>query len=95
MEPELMLLDESTQGMGHEDVERVTELIDRVARSRTILMVEHNMKVVSSIADRITVLQRGSVLAEGSYQEVSTNPLVVEAYMGSHGGTHYDHGARS
>jgi branched-chain amino acid transport system ATP-binding protein len=80
MEPELMLLDEPTQGMG------VTELIDRVAKGRTILMVEHNMKVVSSIADRITVLQRGSVLAEGSYQEVSNNPLVVEAYMGSHGG---------
>ena len=86
MEPELMLLDEPTPGMGHEDVERVTELIDRVAKGRTILMVEHNMKVVSSIADRITVLQRGSVLAEGSYQEVSNNPLVVEAYMGSHGG---------
>ena len=86
MEPELMLLDEPTQGMGHEDVERVTELIDRVAKGRTILMVEHNMKVVSSIADRITVLQRGSVLAEGSYSEVSNNPLVVEAYMGSHGG---------
>jgi len=86
MEPELMLLDEPTQGMGHEDVERVTELIDRVAKGRTILMVEHNMKVVSSIADRITVLQRGSVLAEGSYHEVSSNPLVVEAYMGSHGG---------
>ena len=86
MEPELMLLDEPTQGMGHEDVERVTELIDRVAKGRTILMVEHNMKVVSSIADRITVLQRGSVLAEGSYQEVSNNPLVVEAYMGSQGG---------
>ncbi len=65
---------------------RVTELIDRVAKGRTILMVEHNMKVVSSIADSITVLQRGSVLAEGSYHEVSTNPLVVEAYMGSHGG---------
>ena len=86
MEPELMLLDEPTQGMGHEDVERVTELIERVSAGRTILMVEHNMKVVSSIADRITVLQRGSVLAEGSYQDVSNNPLVVEAYMGSHGG---------
>jgi branched-chain amino acid transport system ATP-binding protein len=86
MEPELMLLDEPTQGMGQEDVERVTELIKRVAKGRTILMVEHNMKVVSSIADRITVLQRGEVLAEGSYGDVSNNPLVVEAYMGSHGG---------
>jgi len=86
MEPELMLLDEPTQGMGHEDVERVTELIARVAKGRTILMVEHNMKVVASIADRITVLQRGTILAEGPYQEVSKNPLVVEAYMGSHKG---------
>ena len=86
MEPELMLLDEPTQGMGHEDVDRVTELIARVAKGRTILMVEHNMKVVSSIADQITVLQRGSILAEGPYDVVSKNPLVVEAYMGSHGG---------
>jgi len=65
MEPELMLLDEPTQGMGHEDVDRVTELIKRVAQGRTILMVEHNMNVVSSIADKITVLQRGQILAEG------------------------------
>ena len=84
MDPELMLLDEPNQGMGHEDVERVTDLIARVSVGRTILMVEHNMNVVSTIADRITVLQRGSILAEGSYQEVSTNPLVVEAYMGTH-----------
>ena len=83
MEPELMLLDEPTQGMGHEDVARVTELIKRVGEGRTVLMVEHNMKVVSAIADKITVLQRGSVLAEGSYSEVSKNPLVIEAYTGS------------
>ena len=83
MEPELMLLDEPTQGMGHEDVARVTELIKRVAAGRTVLMVEHNMKVVSAIADQITVLQRGSVLAEGPYSEVSKNPLVIEAYTGS------------
>ena len=83
MEPELMLLDEPTQGMGHEDVERVTKLIKRVAEGRTVLMVEHNMKVVQSIADRITVLARGAVLAEGNYAEVSTHPKVLEAYMGS------------
>jgi len=83
MEPELMLLDEPTQGMGHEDVARVTELIKRVAEGRTVLMVEYNMKVVSAIADKITVLQRGSVLAEGPYSEVSKNPLVIEAYTGS------------
>ena len=83
MEPELMLLDEPTQGMGHEDVDMVTQLIARVAQGRTILMVEHNMKVVSSIANTITVLQRGAVLAEGSYSEVSKNPSVIEAYMGT------------
>jgi branched-chain amino acid transport system ATP-binding protein len=83
MEPELMLLDEPTQGMGHEDVDRVTSLIARVAKGRTILMVEHNMKVVSTIANTITVLQRGAVLAEGSYNEVSKNPQVMQAYMGT------------
>jgi branched-chain amino acid transport system ATP-binding protein len=83
MEPELMLLDEPTQGMGHEDVHRVTELIKKVSAGRTILMVEHNMSVVSGICDRISVLQRGAMLAEGSYAEVSNNPQVMEAYMGT------------
>ena len=83
MEPELMLLDEPTQGMGHEDVDRVTQLIKRVSQGRTILMVEHNMNVVSSIADTITVLARGAVLAEGPYAEVSRHPAVMQAYMGT------------
>jgi branched-chain amino acid transport system ATP-binding protein len=83
LEPELMLLDEPTQGMGHEDVHRVTELIRKASQGRTTLMVEHNMNVVSSIADRITVLQRGTIIADGPYAEVSANPLVIEAYMGS------------
>ena len=83
MQPELMLLDEPTQGMGHEDVHRVTELIKKVSAGRTILMVEHNMNVVSGICDRISVLQRGALLAEGSYAEVSRNPQVMEAYMGT------------
>ncbi|SPU50138.1 ABC transporter ATP-binding protein [Bordetella trematum] len=83
MEPELMLLDEPTQGMGHEDVDRVTQLIKRVSAGRTILMVEHNMKVISSIADTITVLARGAVLAEGTYAEVSRHPAVMQAYMGT------------
>jgi branched-chain amino acid transport system ATP-binding protein len=83
MEPELMLLDEPTQGMGHEDVDRVTALIKKVAAGRTILMVEHNMNVVAGICDRISVLQRGAVLAEGAYEEVSKNPQVMEAYMGT------------
>jgi branched-chain amino acid transport system ATP-binding protein len=83
LEPELMLLDEPTQGMGHEDVSKVTQLIKKVSANRTVLMVEHNMSVVASIADRISVLQRGSVIAEGPYSEVSKNPLVIEAYMGT------------
>jgi branched-chain amino acid transport system ATP-binding protein len=83
LEPDLMLLDEPTQGMGHEDVSRVTQLIKKVSAGRTILMVEHNMNVVSSIADRITVLQRGAVIADGPYAEVSRNPQVIEAYMGA------------
>lgn len=83
LEPELMLLDEPTQGMGAEDVEKITALVKRVSANRTILMVEHNLRVVSTLADRITVLQRGAILAEGPYSEVSNNPQVMEAYMGS------------
>jgi branched-chain amino acid transport system ATP-binding protein len=82
-EPELMLLDEPTQGMGHEDVDRVTELIRRVSANRTILMVEHNMNVVANIANTISVLQHGKVIAEGPYSEISRNPQVLRAYMGT------------
>ena len=83
MAPELMLLDEPTQGMGLEDVDRIRQLIRKVAAGRTVLMVEHNMGVVASIADTITVLQRGAILAEGPYQQVAANPAVIAAYMGS------------
>lgn len=83
MEPKLMLLDEPTQGMGHEDVDMVTKLIKKVAANRTVLMVEHNMGVVGSIADQITVLQFGQVIAEGPYAQVSQDPQVLQAYMGS------------
>ena len=83
LDPELMLLDEPTQGMGHEDVSRVMDLIKQVSANRTILMVEHNMKVVAGISDTLTVLARGSVLAEGPYAEVAANPAVIEAYMGT------------
>ena len=81
--PQLMLLDEPTQGLGHEDVGRITALIRKVAENRTVLMVEHNMSVVSTIADRITVLQRGQIIADGSYSQVSKDSVVMEAYMGS------------
>jgi branched-chain amino acid transport system ATP-binding protein len=83
MEPKLMLLDEPTQGMGLEDVDRIKQLIRKVAADRTVLMVEHNMSVVASLADTITVLARGATLAEGPYEQVSKDPAVIEAYMGS------------
>jgi branched-chain amino acid transport system ATP-binding protein len=82
LDPELMLLDEPTQGMGHEDVDRVAELIRKVAAKRTVLMVEHNLSVVEKLSDTITVLQRGQILAEGPYSVVSQDPRVLEAYVG-------------
>lgn len=81
--PKLMLLDEPTQGLGHEDVDRITALIKRVAIGRTVLMVEHNMRMVAHVADRISVLRRGEKIAEGTYDEVSRDPQVIEAYLGS------------
>lgn len=81
-DPKMMLLDEPTQGMGREDVERITNLIREVAANRTVLMVEHNLSVVSALCDRITVLQRGAILTEGTYDEVSSDARVKEAYMG-------------
>ena len=83
LDPEMMLLDEPTSGMAAEDVERITELIRRAAEDRTVLMVEHNLSVVSTLSDRITVLARGQVLAEGEYAEVSKDPRVLEAYIGT------------
>ena len=83
LNPKMMLLDEPTAGMGHEDVGRVAQLIRKVAADRTVLMVEHNLSVVADLSDTITVMQRGRVLAEGSYEEVSSNPEVREAYMGT------------
>ncbi len=82
LEPKVMLLDEPTAGMGHEDVEPITELIRKVSKGRTIVIVEHNLSVVSSLSDRITVLQAGQVLMEGTYPEVSADDRVVAAYMG-------------
>ncbi|MTW16355.1 ATP-binding cassette domain-containing protein [Rhodoplanes serenus] len=83
LDPEMLLLDEPMAGMGREDIRRIADLIRRVAKNRTVLMVEHNLSVVADLSDRITVLARGEILAEGSYAEVSSNPAVVEAYMGT------------
>jgi branched-chain amino acid transport system ATP-binding protein len=82
LDPEMLLLDEPTAGMGHEDIDRIAQLIKRVSADRTVLMVEHNLSVVSDLSDKITVLTRGRVLAEGDYDHVSNNPDVREAYMG-------------
>jgi branched-chain amino acid transport system ATP-binding protein len=83
LDPELMLLDEPTAGMGHEDVDRIAALIERVAKNRTVLMVEHNLGVVAQLSHRITVLARGEILAEGDYQSVANDPAVVAAYLGT------------
>lgn len=82
LEPELILLDEPTAGMGVEDVERITELIRDAARGRTVLMVEHNLGIVSQICSHVTVLARGRILAEGDYATISANTEVIEAYLG-------------
>jgi branched-chain amino acid transport system ATP-binding protein len=86
LDPEMMLLDEPTAGMGHEDIDRISALIKRIAERYTILMVEHNLSVVANLSNVITVLTRGRVLAEGSYAELSKDERVKEAYLGS------DHG---
>lgn len=86
LDPEMLLLDEPTAGMTHDDVERISALIKRVAANRTVLMVEHNLSVVSNLSNRITVLARGEIIADGDYASVSKNPAVVTAYLGS------DHG---
>jgi branched-chain amino acid transport system ATP-binding protein len=83
LDPEMMLLDEPTSGMGHEDIGRISALIKRVAARRTVLMVEHNLSVVSDLSDHITVLARGEILTEGNYEKVSKDPQVIDAYMGT------------
>ena len=83
LEPEMLLLDEPMAGMGHEDIDRATDLIKKVSANRTILMVEHNLSVVAKLSDWITVLTRGQIMAEGNYETVSNNPDVREAYMGA------------
>ncbi|MGE5515682.1 MAG: ABC transporter ATP-binding protein [Bacteroidota bacterium] len=88
LDPEMLLLDEPMAGMGTEDVDRTAQLIRRVAKNRTVLMVEHNLSVVADLSDTITVLKLGRILAEGPYAQISQNPEVIEAYMGHGGGDH-------
>jgi branched-chain amino acid transport system ATP-binding protein len=83
LEPKLLLLDEPTSGLGPEDIGRISALIRGIAATRTVLMVEHNLSVVADLSDRITVLSRGEVLAEGDYDAVSKDPRVMEAYLGT------------
>jgi branched-chain amino acid transport system ATP-binding protein len=92
LEPQMLLLDEPMAGMGHEDIDRIADLIKRVGQGRTVLMVEHNLSVVSRICDQITVLTRGKVLAEGDYAKVSADPAVQEAYLGAQAGGEAEHG---
>ncbi|SNT62557.1 amino acid/amide ABC transporter ATP-binding protein 1, HAAT family [Actinomadura meyerae] len=82
LDPKVLLLDEPTAGMGVEDVGRTVELIKKVRAGRTVVLVEHNMSVVASLADRVTVLQHGRVLVEGPYAEIRHDPRVVTAYLG-------------
>jgi branched-chain amino acid transport system ATP-binding protein len=83
LDPAMLLLDEPMAGMGHEDIGRISDLIRRIARNRTVLMVEHNLNVVADLCDRVTVLARGEILADGTYDAVSADPRVREAYMGT------------
>jgi branched-chain amino acid transport system ATP-binding protein len=83
LDPEMLLLDEPMAGLGHEDIDRISKLVRQVSKNRTVLMVEHNMSVVADLSDTITVLQRGEILAEGPYEQVSKNPQVMEAYVGT------------
>ena len=98
LDPAVLLLDEPTAGMGTEDVDRTVELIRRIRTGRTVVMVEHNMSVVSRLADHVTVLQAGRVLVEGPYAEIRKDPRVVSAYLGDgHGdgdgdGHEHEHG---
>ncbi len=88
LDPVMMLLDEPTAGMAHEDVDRIVALVKRVAAGRTVLLVEHNLRVVQGLCDTITVLTRGRVLAEGDYASVSRNPEVITAYLGTEAPAH-------
>jgi branched-chain amino acid transport system ATP-binding protein len=90
LEPKLLLLDEPTAGMGVEDVDRTIALVKQVAEGRTVVLVDHNMHVVGSLAHTVTVLQSGQVLAEGPYEQVRQDPRVVEAYLGTAAGESHD-----
>jgi branched-chain amino acid transport system ATP-binding protein len=88
LDPRVLLLDEPTSGMGGEDIDRTVDLVRRAAEGRTVVLVEHNMNVVASLADQVTVLQQGRVLVEGGYAQVRDDPRVIAAYLGETSAAH-------
>jgi len=81
-DPELLMLDEPVAGMSVSERTRTAELLERVSKGRSVVVIEHDMKFVASIADRVTVLHQGKVLAEGSMAAIQDNPQVKEVYLG-------------
>ncbi|MCJ9714340.1 ABC transporter ATP-binding protein, partial [Bordetella hinzii] len=81
-EPELMMLDEPVAGMSVSERERTAELLSRISRGRSMIVIEHDMEFVKNIAHKVTVLHQGKVLAEGSMDKVQSDPRVVEVYLG-------------
>ena len=80
--PQLLLIDEPVAGMTHGEIERTAELLTQLAGKHAVVVVEHDMEFVRKIARKVTVLHQGSVLAEGSLNDVQNNPKVVEVYLG-------------
>jgi urea transport system ATP-binding protein len=81
-EPELIMLDEPVAGMSSSEREQTAELLKRICKGRSIIIIEHDMEFVSRIAHKVTVLHLGKILAEGTMQEVQNNPSVVDVYLG-------------
>lgn len=81
-DPELLMLDEPVAGMSVKEREQTAELLIRICRGRSVIVIEHDMEFVARIAHRVTVLHQGKILAEGSMEKVQANPKVVEVYLG-------------
>ncbi|MDY7545317.1 urea ABC transporter ATP-binding protein UrtD [Glaciimonas sp. CA11.2] len=81
-EPELLMLDEPVAGMSVSEREKTAELLGRISKGRSVLVIEHDMEFVKSIAHKVTVLHQGKILAEGSMESVQADPKVIEVYLG-------------